>query len=57
MTLTKQEQDFEEFQDWIEKRFNQPSTQSWTKIILFFSEDESDALDIAILIEIQTGAY
>jgi hypothetical protein len=42
---TKQEQDFEEFQEWIEQRFNQPDTQSWSRIILFYSEDESDALD------------
>lgn len=43
--LSEQEQEFEEFQDWIEKRFNQQSTQSWTRIILFYSEDESDALE------------
>ncbi len=45
MPLTDQEQEFEEFQDWIEQRFDQPSTQSWARIILFYSEDESNALD------------
>lgn len=43
--VTKEEQEFEEFQDWIEQRFNQPDTQSWSRIISFYSEDESDALD------------
>ncbi|MBD2182859.1 hypothetical protein H6S82_04315 [Planktothrix sp. FACHB-1355] len=43
--LTEEERDFEDFQEWIEKRFNQPSTQSWERIILFYSEDERDALD------------
>ncbi|BAY61756.1 hypothetical protein NIES22_18230 [Calothrix brevissima NIES-22] len=42
---TEQEQDFEEFQEWIEQRFNQVNTQSWSRIILFYSEDESDALE------------
>lgn len=43
--LTEEERDFEDFQEWVEKRFNQPSTQSWERIILFYSEDERDALD------------
>jgi hypothetical protein len=43
--VTKQEREFEEFQEWIEQRFNQVDTQSWSRIILFYSEDESDALD------------
>ena len=43
--VTEQEQEFAEFQDWIEKQFNQPSTQSWARIILFCSEDEFQALD------------
>lgn len=43
--LTEQEQEFEGFQEWIEKRFNQHSSQSWPQIILAYSEDESDALD------------
>ncbi|MEG4801264.1 papain fold toxin domain-containing protein [Microcoleus sp. ARI1-B5] len=43
--VTEQEQEFTEFQDWIEKQFNQHSTRSWARIILFYSEDESQALD------------
>ena len=43
--LTEQEKKIEEFQEWIEIRFNQPSTQSWSRIILFYSEDETDALN------------
>ena len=42
--LTEQETKFDEFQEWIEKRFNQADTQSWSRIILFYSEDEADAL-------------
>ena len=43
--VSEQEREFEGFQIWIEQRFNQPDTQSWTRIILFYSEDERDALD------------
>jgi hypothetical protein len=42
--LTEQETKFEEFQEWIEHRFNQTDTQSWSRIILFYAEDEADAL-------------
>lgn len=45
IAVTEQEQEFAEFQDWIEKQFNQPSAQSWARIILFYSEDESQVLD------------
>lgn len=44
ISLTEQEQQFEGFQGWIEERFNQKNTQSWTKIILFYSQDEQTAL-------------
>lgn len=43
--VTEQEQEFAEFQDWIEKQFNRQSTKSWARIILFYSEDESQAID------------
>jgi len=43
--ITEEEREFEEFQEWIERRFDQPSTQSWDRIILFYSEDEREALD------------
>jgi hypothetical protein len=43
--VTEQETKFEEFQEWMENRFNQADTQSWSRIILFYAEDESDALN------------
>ncbi len=43
--VSQEEKEFEEFQDWIEKKYNQYSTQHWSKIILFYSEDERDALE------------
>ncbi len=43
--LSEEEQEFEEFQEWIEDKFNQSSTQHWSRIILFYSEDERDALN------------
>lgn len=42
----QQENPLDGFQDWIQKKFNIDSSQSWANIILFFSEDERDALDI-----------
>ncbi len=43
--VSQEEQEFEQFQEWIEVKFSQPSTQSWSRIILFYSEDERDALE------------
>lgn len=43
--VSQEEEEFEEFQEWIEQKYNQYSTQHWSKIILFYSEDERDALD------------
>lgn len=43
--VSEQEREFEDFQKWIEQKYNQPSTQHWYKIILFYAEDETDALD------------
>jgi len=34
-----------EFQEWIEARYNLKNTQSWDRIILFYSVDEHDALE------------
>ncbi|MFB2969001.1 hypothetical protein ACE1CD_08510 [Aerosakkonema sp. BLCC-F183] len=42
---TKQERDFMQFPEWIRKKFSVDSSQSWANIILFYSEDESKALD------------
>ncbi|MEG4391375.1 hypothetical protein [Microcoleus sp. BROC3] len=42
---TKQDSDFMQFPEWIRKRFNVQTSQSWASVILFYSEDESKALD------------
>lgn len=42
---TKQDSDFMQFSEWIRKRFNLQTSQSWANVILFYSEDESKALD------------
>lgn len=42
--VSEQEREFEHFQEWIEKKYNQPCTQHWSKIILFYAEDEAEAL-------------
>lgn len=47
----QQENPLDGFQDWIQKKFNIDSSQSWANIILFFSQDERDALDIFQLFE------
>ncbi len=36
---TEQEQEFEEFQDWIQQRFKITSSHGWDSIILFYSAD------------------
>jgi hypothetical protein len=42
---TEQEKQFSKFQTWILQKFNIPSSQSWDKVILFFSQDEHAALE------------
>ncbi|OYD98033.1 hypothetical protein CDG76_04240 [Nostoc sp. 'Peltigera membranacea cyanobiont' 210A] len=41
---TEPEREFEGFQSWIEEKYGINSGQSWSKIILFYSVDEHDAL-------------
>jgi hypothetical protein len=41
---TEQEKKFTEFQGWIQQKFKISSSQSWDKVILFYSEDERTAL-------------
>ena len=36
---------FDGFQEWIQERFKIDSSQSWAKIILFYSAEERDALE------------
>jgi hypothetical protein len=42
---TDREKHFANFQTWIQEKFNITSSQSWDKIILFFSQDEHKALE------------
>lgn len=42
---TLQEQQFSEFQTWIQQKFGLSSNQTWDQIILFFSQDEQAALE------------
>ena len=37
-----------EFQAWIEKKYNVSTTQSWARIISFFTPDQPAALDEAL---------
>lgn len=41
---TLQEQQFSEFQAWVEQRFNVSYSQPWEKIIRYFSSDETTSL-------------
>jgi hypothetical protein len=41
---TEQEQQFSEFQAWVEQKFNVSYNQPWEKIIRFFSPDETTAI-------------
>jgi hypothetical protein len=42
---TEPEREFEGFQSWIEEKYGINSGQSWSKIILFYSVDEHEALE------------
>jgi hypothetical protein len=42
---TEQEKQFSNFQAWIQQKFKISSSQSWDKIILFYSQDEHKALE------------
>ncbi|MEG4347472.1 hypothetical protein QUB70_29965 [Microcoleus sp. A003_D6] len=43
--VTEEEEEFSEFQPWLQKRFALNSSASWAKIILFYSTDESHAFE------------
>lgn len=43
--LTKQEIEFQGFQQWIQDKYNVLSSKSWATIILENSQDERDALN------------
>ena len=42
---TEPERGFEGFQSWVQEKYGINSGQSWSKIILFYSVDEYEALD------------
>ncbi|MEH2008284.1 hypothetical protein [Nostoc sp.] len=44
LPLTYQEREFDGFKSWIEEKYGINSGQSWSKIILFYSVDEHEAL-------------
>lgn len=43
---SEDEKDFANFQDWVANRFGITSGQTWAQIILFFSADEAESLDL-----------
>jgi hypothetical protein len=43
---SSQDQDFQDFPDWIRQKFNIQTSQSWASVLLFYSEDEQKALDL-----------
>ncbi|MCL1475731.1 hypothetical protein [Argonema antarcticum] len=44
--LTEEEADFyEHFHDWVQRRFNVRTNNSWANIILLFTRDEKDAFE------------
>ena len=45
VALTNTERKFEGFQLWIPEKYEIKSNQSWAKIILFYSMDETEALE------------
>lgn len=42
---TSQEQEFSNFQTWIQQKYNVAYNQTWDQIILFFSKDENTAFE------------
>jgi hypothetical protein len=45
ISQTSEEHQLSEFQTWVQNKFQINSSQSWDKIILFYSEDERSALE------------
>lgn len=44
LPLSDEEQEFHEFQPWLQKRFGVSTSASWARIILLYSGDEADGL-------------
>lgn len=45
-TQSPQDKDFQEFPEWVRKKFKIQTSQSWANILLFYAEDEQKALDL-----------
>ena len=45
LSISAQEQEFQEFQPWLQERYAIKSTHSWSQMILFHSIDERDAFE------------
>lgn len=45
LPLTEQESEFQEFLQWIRKKFQVETEQLWASILLFHSADERSAVD------------
>lgn len=45
LSPTKQEEQLNDFQEWITNKYRITTAHSWAKIILFYSGDEREALD------------
>ena len=46
LAVTEEEQIFEEFQGWVEQRFQVQASVSWAKIILLYSADERGGFEL-----------
>ena len=44
--MTREDEDFTGFHDWLENRLNVKSNSSWEKMIVFRSKNERKALDL-----------
>jgi Trp operon repressor len=45
LPATEQEREFDNFSEWLQKKYEINTRQSWAMLILFNSHDERDALD------------
>jgi len=42
--VTEEEEEYSEFQPWLQKKLALNTSASWAKIILFYSTDESQSI-------------
>lgn len=46
LALTPEEQEFEQFQGWVQQRFQVRATVSWAKVILLHAADERSGFEL-----------